>query len=74
MRNFKIGLGVFIVGVALAALAGLIASVQKSSNGHSSPIAGVLMAFGIAVMWLGPFVFWLVIPIRNRLRRRQSEV
>ena len=66
MKNFIIGLGIFLVGLTiwLATFMGWIDIkwYEGASDWFGDPIAGL----GIGIMILGPLWFWVIMPIRRR--------
>lgn len=74
MRNFFMGLALGILGAVLWIVASFLAAVgslpEEEPDLFASPVAGSLVVMGFMVMFLGPIVCWLVLPVGGWLRRR----
>lgn len=72
MRNFGIGLGLGILGALLWVVASVLGGIGQAMKSPAPPIVTAFMTIGFIVMFLGPLVFWIILPIRNWLKRRKQ--
>jgi len=72
MGNTLNGLVLLILGLILWILSSVVeAFITLPTGGHTWLF--YVMALGFFVMIGGPVVFWAIIPIRNRIRRRRTK-
>jgi hypothetical protein len=69
MKNFLIGLGLGIAGVAGVAIFGLPVAFSQHVDEKAPVWLVLLFGLSIALMIMGPIYFWLYLPISGRLRR-----
>lgn len=70
MKNFGIGLGIGLAGLALWGGSSLVWAVAEITE-EAQPWFGQPLAIaGFAVMFLGPITFWIVLPIIKLVIRR----
>jgi len=69
LKNFLIGLGLGLVGFIGLFVFGILGAFSEAID--SATPAWILVAFWVSIFVLiaGPLWFWLISPIRNRLRR-----
>jgi hypothetical protein len=70
MKNFGIGLGIGLLGAIMWLVASLIGGVIEGFGGGRSTNLMVLLYIGGVVMVGGPLTWWIIIPIRDRWRKR----
>ena len=70
MRNFGIGLGLGILGALLWVVASAMVGIGQGMKSPAPPIANVFMVIGFITMFVGPLVFWIILPIRNWLKKK----
>jgi len=74
MRNFFMGLALGLLGAVLWIVASVVAAFATVGDDEpdlfADPVSGSLVVIGFLVMFLGPFLFWLVLPVGGWLRRR----
>lgn len=70
MRNFLIGLGGLVAGAALWLAASIGAGILGGLGEYVNPGWWVALVVGFLVMVGFPLVFWLILPLRNRLRKQ----
>lgn len=75
MKNFALGLGLGLLGTLLWVVASVVqgVGVGVGVGGKSSPLLTVLMVIGFVVIFAAPVTFWIVLPIKNRLSRRNTK-
>jgi hypothetical protein len=71
-KYFLIGLGIGIAGAVLWLVSSLIGGIGEGLGGKAPTILYVLLYIGGVTMVVGPFTFWIVLPIRRALKRRRS--
>lgn len=69
MLNFGVGLALGLVGAILWFGTSVVIGIVTGLGGESIRIVNVLMYVGFVVMVGGPLTFWVILPIRNRIRR-----
>jgi hypothetical protein len=72
-KYILIGLGIGILGAILWVVASVTAGVGEGLGGEPLPILHVLIYIGGIIMVVGPFTFWIILPIRKALRKRRSR-
>lgn len=72
MGNFLRGLGVLILGFLIWVVFSVTGALTEIS-GEATTGHRVLMYIGFTLMALGPVVFWIVIPIKNKLAKRRRR-
>jgi len=73
MGNILNGLVLLILGLILWIIASVVEAFLEFPTGQQTPMIYV-MALGFLVMIGGPVVFWIILPIRNWIRRRREPV
>jgi drug/metabolite transporter (DMT)-like permease len=75
MRNFFFGLALGLLGAILWIVASIVAAAasfaENKNDPFADPVSGTLMVVGFAVMFLGPALFWIVVPVAGWWRRRR---
>jgi hypothetical protein len=78
MLKFIAGLGCAILGLIIWVLGSVVAAAASLEKGNHSifadPVAGTLVVIGFTVMFVGPILFWFVLPIVGWVRRRGRKV
>jgi len=69
MKNFLIGLGLGVTGLTAAIVFGLLGSLKQADEFIFPVWPWVFFGLGLCLVILGPLYFWLISPLRNRLRR-----
>jgi len=69
MKNFGIGLGIGLAGLAVWLGSSIIGGMAEAFQSAQPWFGKPLMFVGFSIMLLGPFVFWIILPIRNRRRK-----
>ena len=70
MKNFIIGLGTGLAGVATWAVCSVLEGLARAAGSDIPSWLLVFKAIGFAVMLLGPDYFWIFLPLRRRFPRR----
>jgi len=77
MRDFAIGLVVGLVGMILWMQSYIIREMATLLLGRAhtpvDELGWVAMAASIALMALGPLLFWVVLPLSDWLRREEDK-
>jgi phage shock protein PspC (stress-responsive transcriptional regulator) len=74
-NRFLFGCGFFIFGLILAGVSFYFALSLGLDGGANwwSNFFGVLMCIGLGLMVAGPLVWWIIIPIRSKKRRKNAQ-
>jgi len=72
--NFLKGLGCLFGGFVVWVLASFVGALGEIATGTIDPFFYGLMVLGYFVMIVGPIVFWVVFPIKNRLIKKESVI
>ncbi len=59
-----------MVGAVLQIVASFAGAMGEVATGEANPGALALMIIGFVVMIGGPIVYWIVMPIRSRRKRK----
>ena len=73
MKNFGIGLALCLGGMAVGIIMAVLVGLARATEGEAPILIRVLMLVGFSTMFLGPVVFWLILPIFGFMRRRREE-
>jgi len=74
MSNWLSGFIYLFGGAILWLIASFIIGVGRGLGGEEPPaILSTLLNIGFLVMVVGPVVFWVIIPIKNRFTKRKEE-
>jgi hypothetical protein len=74
MSNWLSGFLCFLGGAILWLIASFIIGVGRGLGGEEPPaILNTLLNIGFLVMVVGPVVFWIIIPIKNRFKKRKEK-
>ena len=71
MGNILNGLVLLILGLILWIVSSVVEGIISFPTRTHTPLIYV-MAIGFFVMIGGPVVYWIIIPIRNLIRRRRD--
>jgi predicted branched-subunit amino acid permease len=71
MRNFGIGLGIGLLGAILWVISSVVGGIGEGLGGERLIVLRILMYIGFIVMFVGPLVWWIVLPLVNIIRRRR---
>ena len=74
VENFLKGLGCLLGGFAVWVLASIVAALGSFATSEINPFIYGMMVLGFFVMIGGPVVFWVIIPVKNRLTNKESPV
>lgn len=72
--NFLKGLGCLLGGFAVWVLSSIVGALGEFTSGEINPFIYGMMVLSFFVMIGGPVAFWIVIPIKNRLTKKESIV
>ena len=72
MKNFGIGLGVGLAGLAVWGFSSIVAGTAEAFEESQPWFGQPLMVLGFAAMFLGPLTFWIILPIIKLVRRRRQ--
>jgi len=72
-KYFLIGLGIGVLGVALWLAASVTGGVIEGLSGERNQALRFLMYAGGSIMILGPFAFWIILPIRRAVKNRRAR-
>jgi len=71
MSNLLSGFIYFIGGAMLWLITSLIGgTIEGLGGGGRNQLLLVLMYIGGIIMIIGPIVYWIIIPIRNKFRKK----
>jgi hypothetical protein len=73
-NNIYIGCGIFILGIILAVI-GAFGAIGEGLKGESHAWSNFffgLFVVGLGLIVLGPLVWWIVLPIRNKIKRSKN--
>jgi len=77
MRNFFFGLALALLGAILWIVASIVAAAASLTEGEddlfADPVSGTLVVIGFFVMFIGPILFWFVVPVYGYWRRRRTK-
>lgn len=77
MRNFFFGLALGLLGAILWVVASIVAGVAQVAEGENDlfadPVSGSLVVIGFVVMFLGPAIYWFIVPVLGWFRRRRTR-
>lgn len=72
MKNFGIGLGIGLAGLAIWMVSSIVAGTVEAFEETQPWFGEPLMFIGFAIMLLGPITFWIILPIVKLFRRRRQ--
>lgn len=70
MSNLFRGFVCLVLGAVFWILTSVVGGFLEAF-GEASLTLECLMYIGFAMMVLGPFIFWIIVPIKNRLSRER---
>jgi hypothetical protein len=70
MSNLFKGFVCLVLGAVLWILTSVVGGFLEAF-GEASLTLEYLMYIGFAIMVLGPIIFWIIIPIKNRLTKKK---
>jgi drug/metabolite transporter (DMT)-like permease len=77
VRNFFMGLALGLLGAILWIVASIIAAAASLAEDEkdlfADPVSGALAVVGFVVMFFGPLLFWLIVPVAGWWRRRHRR-
>jgi hypothetical protein len=74
VKNFAIGLGIGLLGAILWIISSVVGGVGEGLGGEPPTIIRVFMYIGFIVMFVGPVLWWIIIPLVKLTRRRRNNV
>ena len=72
MKNFGIGLGIGLAGLAVWAVSSIAWAAAEITEEAQPWFGQPLAAVGYALMFLGPLTFWIILPIIKLVRRKRQ--
>ena len=72
MKNFGIGLALGLSGMAVGIIMAVLVGLSRAAEGEAPIVIRVLMIVGFSAMFLGPLVFWAILPVLGLMRRRRE--
>lgn len=72
MKNFGIGLGLGLAGLGVWMASSGIQALAELAKAETPWCGKPLMIVGFSTMFLGPLIFWLILPIIKFIRRRRG--
>ena len=68
MKYFLWGVGVGMLGLIIA-IVGIFPFIDGDTSTKAPSYSSAVYIFGLAIMFLGPFVFWFILPITINIVR-----
>ena len=69
MKNFLIGLGLGLVGFIGVIFFGVIGALGQAVEEPTPAWLSAVFGISLFILLAGPLFFWLITPIRSRLRK-----
>ena len=71
MKRFAIGLVIGLVGAILWVITSVLWGFGAAFGAEAPPVVTALMIIGFIAMFGGPLVYWVALPIKDKIRRRR---